>query len=63
MKVNPEYRFIGFHGYKKVLASDIDIVMLCSQPVYRPEHFEAIVEDRKHIFAEKPFAYNLSKPW
>jgi len=38
-----------------VLASDIDIVMLCTPPGYRPMHFEAAVEAKKHVFAEKPF--------
>jgi len=56
VKVDPEHRFVGFDGYKKVLASDIDIVMLCTPPGYRPEHFEAAVNARKHVFAEKPFA-------
>src|SRR5258708_37221449 len=29
--------------------------MLCTPPGYRPMHFEAAVEARKHVFAEKPF--------
>ncbi len=55
IKVDPEHRFVGFDAYKKVLASDIDIVMLCTPPGYRPEHFEAAIEARKHVFCEKPF--------
>ena len=55
VKVDPEHHFIGFDAYKKVLASDIDIVMLCTPPGYRPMHFEAAVEARKHVFCEKPF--------
>src|SRR5207249_4888929 len=34
---------------------EIDIVMLCTPPGYRPMHFEAAVEAKKHVFAEKPF--------
>ncbi len=56
VNVSPEHRFVGFDGYKKVLASEIDIVMLCTPPGYRPEHFEAAVEAKKHVFCEKPFA-------
>ena len=56
LKVEPSQRFTGFDAYKKVLASDIDIVMLTTPPGYRPEHFAAAVEAKKHIFAEKPFA-------
>src|SRR5664279_6034446 len=40
-KVDPEHRFVGFDAYKKLLASDIDIVMLAANPGYRPMHFEA----------------------
>ncbi|MGO4880781.1 MAG: Gfo/Idh/MocA family protein [Bryobacteraceae bacterium] len=53
--VDPDHHFIGFDAYKKVLASDIDVVLLATPPGYRPEHFVAAVEAKKHIFAEKPF--------
>jgi predicted dehydrogenase len=55
IKVDPDHHFIGFDAYKKVLASDIDVVLLAAPPGYRPEHFVAAVEAKKHIFAEKPF--------
>lgn len=54
MKVDREHMFTGFDAYKKVLASDIDVVLLVTPPVYRPVHFEAAVAAKKHIFAEKP---------
>jgi predicted dehydrogenase len=56
IKVDPDRRFTGFDGYKKLLASGIDVVMLATPPGYRPMHFEAAVEAGKHIFAEKPIA-------
>jgi predicted dehydrogenase len=55
IKVDPERRFSGFDAYKKVIASDIDIVMLATPPAYRPMHFEAAIEAKKHVFCEKPF--------
>ena len=55
LKVDPEHRFVGFEAFQKVIASDIDIVLLCTPPGYRPQHFEAAVEAKKHVFAEKPF--------
>ncbi|SPE36143.1 Oxidoreductase domain protein [Candidatus Sulfopaludibacter sp. SbA3] len=55
VKVDAEHQFTGFEAYKKVIASDVDIVMLATYPAYRPIHFEAAVEARKHIFCEKPF--------
>ena len=54
INVAPEQRFMGFDAYKKILASDVDIVMLTTPPGWRPIHFEAAVEAKKHIFAEKP---------
>jgi predicted dehydrogenase len=54
VKVDAEHQFTGFDGYKKVIES-VDIVMLATYPAYRPMHFEAAVEAKKHIFCEKPF--------
>lgn len=56
IKVEPDHRFMGPDAYQKVLATDIDIVMLCTPPGYRPLHFEAAIKAGKHLFAEKPFA-------
>jgi predicted dehydrogenase len=55
IKVDPERHYTGFDAYKKILASDIDIVMLATPPGYRPMHFEAAVAAKKHVFCEKPF--------
>src|ERR1700682_3540661 len=56
VKVDAEHRFTGFEAYKKVINSGVDIIMLATYPAYRPMHFEAAVEAKKHIFCEKPFA-------
>ena len=48
--------FIGFDAYKKVLELDIDLVILATPPYFRPEHFRAAVEAKKHVFTEKPVA-------
>jgi len=53
-KVDGEHKFVGFDSYKKVINSGVDIVMLATNPAYRPIHFAAAVEARKHIFCEKP---------
>jgi predicted dehydrogenase len=54
-KVDGEHKFVGFEAYKKVISSGVDIVMLATNPAYRPLHFEAAVEAKKHVFCEKPF--------
>ena len=48
--------FIGFDAYKKVIDSDVDIVLLCTPPVFRPLHFDYVIEKGKHCFMEKPCA-------
>ncbi|MEK7406442.1 MAG: Gfo/Idh/MocA family oxidoreductase [Acidobacteriota bacterium] len=56
VKVDPEHRFVGFDAYKKVIASDVDVVLLVTPPGYRPEHFEAAIKAGKHCWATKPIA-------
>ena len=48
--------FIGADSYKKVIATDCDIVILAAPPCFRAPHFEAAVKAGKHVFAEKPVA-------
>ena len=56
LDVPPERRFVGLEGYRGVLASDADLVILATPPGFRPMHFEAAVEAGKHVFVEKPVA-------
>ena len=55
-KVTPEKLFSGFDAYEKVLAADIDLVILATPPGFRPMHLAAAVAAGKHIFMEKPVA-------
>jgi len=55
-KVTPETCFTGFDAFKKVIASEIDMVILATPPGFRPEHLAAAVEAGKHVFMEKPVA-------
>lgn len=54
--VPPERQFIGFDAYKKVIDSDVDVVLLTTPPGFRPEHLRYAIEKGKHVFAEKPVA-------
>src|SRR5205807_3645576 len=56
IKVDPEHHFVGFDAFQKLVKSDVDIVMLATPPGYRPQHFEAAIAARKHVFCEKPIA-------
>jgi myo-inositol 2-dehydrogenase / D-chiro-inositol 1-dehydrogenase len=56
VQVPPERRFTGFDSYKPVIDSDVDVVLLCGYPSFRPMHLAYAVERGKHTFAEKPVA-------
>ncbi|MDR0422053.1 MAG: Gfo/Idh/MocA family oxidoreductase [Proteiniphilum sp.] len=47
-------RFVGLDAYQQVIDSDIDILIDCTPPFFRPEHFKYAVEKNKHCFLEKP---------
>jgi len=55
-KVTEDKCFTGFDAYKKVLATDVHLVILATPPHFRPTHLAAAAEAGKHIFAEKPVA-------
>lgn len=48
--------FVGFDAYKQVIDSGVDVVLLCTPPVFRPMHFDYAVNKGKHCFVEKPCA-------
>jgi predicted dehydrogenase len=56
MKVTDDTAFVGLDSYRKVLAADVNYVILAAPPAFRPEHIKASVAAGKHIFAEKPVA-------
>jgi predicted dehydrogenase len=56
VNVTNETSFTGFDAYKKVLACDIDMVILGTPPHFRPIHLKAAIEAGKHVFMEKPVA-------
>jgi myo-inositol 2-dehydrogenase / D-chiro-inositol 1-dehydrogenase len=44
----------AYKDYHELLASDVDAVLIATPAFLHPEHFEAAVKARKHIFCEKP---------
>ena len=52
--------FSGFDGYKKLIDSDVDVVLLCTPPHFRPAQLRAAVEAGKHVFCEKPVAVDAT---
>jgi predicted dehydrogenase len=54
--LDPEHQFVGFDAYERVIASDVDVVLLATPPHFRPQHLRACIDANKHVFAEKPIA-------
>jgi predicted dehydrogenase len=49
-----------FKDYRELLRSDVDAVLIATPAYLHPEHFEAAVAARKHIFMEKPAGVNAA---
>lgn len=47
-------RFVGLDAYKQVIDSGVDVVIIATPPIFRPAHFQYLVEKNKHAFLEKP---------
>ena len=55
-KVEDGMCFTGLDAYKKVLETDVDYVLFCTPPSFRPTHVAAAIDAGKHVFMEKPVA-------
>jgi predicted dehydrogenase len=56
IKIPADRQFTGWDNHEKLLATDIDIVILATTPHFRPMMIEAAVKAGKHVFMEKPVA-------
>ena len=49
-------QFVGWDAYQKVIASDVNYIILATPPAFRPMHLKAAIEAGKNVFTEKPVA-------
>jgi len=54
--VPKEKVYVGFNEYRKLIESDVEIVLLATPPNFRPVHLDAAIKAGKHVFMEKPVA-------
>jgi predicted dehydrogenase len=59
-RVTEDRCFTGFDSYRRVIDSDIDLVLLAEPPGYRPIHFRAAIDAGRHVFMEKPAAVDVA---
>jgi predicted dehydrogenase len=56
VEISDKNCFVGFDAYKRLIESGVDVIIEASATHFRPRHFEAAVQARKHCFIEKPAA-------
>jgi len=56
VKVNSDRQYLGLDAYERLLASDVDVVILATPPGFRAQFIAAAIDAGKHVFAEKPGA-------
>ncbi len=54
VKVTPDKCFVGWDAAKKVVGTDIHMVLLTTPPHFRAMYLQAAIEAGKHVFMEKP---------
>lgn len=54
--VDDEHCFVGFDGYKQVIESGVDVVLIACASKFHPAYLKAAVDAGKHVFVEKPHA-------
>ena len=58
--VPEERKFVGIDCCERLLAEvDVDVVLLCSPPFFRPSQYAMAIDAGKHVFAEKPVATDV----
>src|SRR5690554_7180349 len=60
IEIPVDKRFVGIDAYKQVIDSDIDVLIDCTPPFFRAEHFKYAVEKNKHCFLEKPICVDAA---
>lgn len=58
-KIEGSRRFSGLSGYKRLLETKVDAVVIETPPYFHPEQAAAAVEAGKHVFLAKPIAVDV----
>ncbi|MFM7117794.1 MAG: Gfo/Idh/MocA family protein, partial [Planctomycetota bacterium] len=59
LAVTDDTCFDGFDCADKLIATDVDVVLLCQPPHFRPDSLRAAIKAGKHVFCEKPVAVDV----
>ena len=64
--VNNDHCFVGFDAYKKLMQSDVDVVLIACTSHFHPAILKAAIDAGKHVFCEKPTGIDApgsGSPW
>ncbi len=56
--VDDDHVFYGLDGYKHVIESDVDVVLIACASMFHPRYAKAAIDAGKHVFVEKPHGIN-----
>ncbi len=59
LQVPAERRFTGLQGYRRLLESDVDAVVIETPPYFHPRQAKDAVEAGKHVYLAKPVAVDV----
>jgi len=59
LQVAPERRHTGLEGYRRLLESDVDAVVIETPPYFHPRQAKDAVEAGKHVYLAKPVAVDV----
>lgn len=54
IQVDDDHCFAGLDGYKRLLETDVDVVLIACASLFHPRYSHAAIEAGKHVFVEKP---------
>lgn len=60
VQVDDDHRFVGFEGWRQVIDSDVDVILIACASKFHPMYTFAALEAGKHVFCEKPHAIDAS---
>ncbi len=55
-KIETDHRFNGLAGYKRLLETKLDAVVIETPPYFHPQHASDAVDAGKHVYLAKPIA-------
>ncbi len=57
--VEKSRQYTGLDCHEQLINSDVDVVLLCEPPHFRPRSLKAAIAAGKHVFCEKPVAVDV----